>query len=276
MFRKLAVPLAVFVSICSATLASPVLIAKTHAYGPRVRLHEFQSELLQEKKRFAVVLPENFDAAKTNWPVLFFLHGLGRNEQTLLQDGTTRATLFKAPFVIVLTQGSDSWYVNSPVTKKAYQSYIEEAWTLAQAHYGLSQERARRGIAGWSMGGFGAMRLAETHADEFCAVATIIGLLDFPKPSTAFKLPTKIIGEDPAYWSTINPLTHAEKIRGLSVLMLTGDKSGDKPMNETFHQRLDELKISHEYRELPGGHSFGVIQQALPIVLEFMGKQLGK
>jgi S-formylglutathione hydrolase FrmB len=258
----------------AAASAAPALISKMHAFGPRVRHHEFQSEVLQEKKRFAVVLPAAYDPAKPNWPVLFLLHGLGRNEQTLLQDQTARTALLKAPFVIVLPQGSDSWYVNSPVTRKQYQTYIEEVFDLAQAHYHLSQERRQRGIAGWSMGGFGAMRLAEAHADQFAAVATIIGLLDFPKPDLAFKVPVKVVGEDPAYWATINPLNHADKLRGLSVLLITGDKAGDKPLNETFRQRLQALHIPHDYRELPGGHSFGVIQQALPIVLEFMASKI--
>lgn len=260
----------------SGPATGPAVKTLKHTYGPRVRLHEFQSVTLGEKKRFAVVLPANYDAAKGDWPVLLLMHGLGRNEQTLLKDETTRATLLSAPFVIVLPQGSDSWYVDSPVTNKKYQTYIGEVLAVARQQYGLSARRQRCGIAGWSMGGFGAMRIAETHADQFAAVATIIGLLNFPQEGTAFDrlFPYRVLGKDKTFWESVNPLPKAANVKGMAVLLVTGDKAGDKPMNEAFHQRLTELNIPHEYRVLEGGHSFGVIQRALPIVMDFMAKNI--
>jgi len=69
-----------------------------------------------------------------------------------------------------MTKGS--FYVNSPHTGN-YEDYILEVVRHVEANYRTIQDRARRIIAGGSMGGYGALRLALHHPHLFGAAAVL-------------------------------------------------------------------------------------------------------
>jgi enterochelin esterase-like enzyme len=43
-------------------------------------------------------------------------------------------------------------------------------------------------------------------------------------------------------------------------------------MNRALHSRLTSEKVQHEYLELPGGHKFDVVVEALPRLLLFFAR----
>src|SRR5690606_24439200 len=105
---------------------------------------------------------------------LFLFHGRGRTERSLIDDPGTRAALLAAPFVTILPDGDDGWYINSPIkTADRYQDYTDEVVQLATVSFNLSTVPAQRGLSGWSMGGYGCTRYAITHHDKFAALAPI-------------------------------------------------------------------------------------------------------
>jgi S-formylglutathione hydrolase FrmB len=73
----------------------PFLVGQAHAQG-RIDCNALQSHILGETVHYCVMLPPDYDAATAGhsprrYPVLYFLHGLGDNEQTLCSkavDGT--------------------------------------------------------------------------------------------------------------------------------------------------------------------------------------------
>ena len=81
---------------------------------------------------------------------------------------------------------------------------------------------------------------------------------------------------DEAVWREHNPLTHASRLKGMSILITTADAAFDRTMNENFARRLKELKIDHEYQTLRGGHTFEVVRASLPGVVAFMNRSLAR
>jgi len=65
-----------------------------------------------------------------------------------------------------------SFYVNSPYTGN-YENYILESIQYVDAHYRTHSDPASRVIAGGSMGGYGALRLALHHPQLFGHVAAL-------------------------------------------------------------------------------------------------------
>ena len=134
----------------------------------------------------------------------------------------------------------------------------------------------RTGICGWSMGGYGAIRFAEAFPDQIRAVASGIGLLDYPSKD----LPVKefgvadCFGKDTALWPSFNCMTNAEKLRGIDILVIAAKEAWDYQMNLNFHARLEKLGIKHDYREISGGHTFQSVQESLPQWFEFMNNHL--
>lgn len=261
-----------------AHLGKPSTV-RVEPLGRRIEAVTFSSAVLKRDKTFSAVLPERYDRSRGEWPVLFLFHGRGRHERSLVDDAACRKALLSAPFVVVLPDGDDDWYIDSPVqTGQRYQAYVQEVIEVADRRYRLSRRRESRGLSGWSMGGYGSTRLAVVWPQEFGAVAPVIGLLDFPREGLpegqSYRVPVDRFGDDPDVWAQLNPITLADRLRDTSILIVTADQAFDRTMNENFAGRLKDLGIRHEWRMLDGRHTFDTVRRALPMVIEFMTRSL--
>src|ERR1700732_4753795 len=99
---------------------SPVAHAQS-----RIDCDALNSKVLKYVVHFCVYLPAGYDSAPANpsaptrrYPVLYFLHGLGDNEQTLFNSGgwtlldDLRRQRKIGEFLIVAPEGRRSFYVN--------------------------------------------------------------------------------------------------------------------------------------------------------------------
>lgn len=208
-------------------------------------------------------------------PVLFLLHGRGRNCRSLIELPAIRQLMLDADIWIILPEGEEGWYMNSPVRPAdRYADYLAEVLKTADVRYALTRDPARRAITGWSMGGYGAMRFAQTHADEFGLVATMIGLVDFPReenlpPGQNYQVPVSRFGADPAVWRAQNPINDVAALRGKAILLITAEDAFDRTMNANFSAALTSAGLAHEYRCLAGGHSLATVEVAVVLVLDF-------
>lgn len=166
----------------------------------RVEIIFHESEILKGNflkdpfvRRVAVYLPPDYDEAR-RFPSLYLLAGFtGRgtmmlNESTWdenIQERLDRliATQKIQPMIVVLpdcfTKYGGSQYINSGGTGR-YEDYLmQELVPYIDAHYRTIPERERRGIAGKSSGGYGALVQAMHHPDIFGAVACHSGDMHF-------------------------------------------------------------------------------------------------
>ena len=114
-----------FVRISLALLAlclAPLL----HAEG-RAECSVIKSSILDRPVRYCAFLPESFDQDKTRrFPVLYYLHGLGDNEQSLLNLGgwDVIAELRRegkiGDFIVLAPSAGRTFYLNSENGKIRY------------------------------------------------------------------------------------------------------------------------------------------------------------
>ena len=271
-------------AVASIFVASSTAAPVVTSLGDRVDAVTFDSSILGKNKEFCVVLPEGYSSSKPDWPVLFLLHGRGRHNRSLIEDPDSLAHLKSAGFVIVLPDGDDSWWIDSPaIPASKYETYLEEVIALSSSMYKLTDNAEKRGLTGWSMGGYGCTRFAERHADKFGVLSPIIGLLDYPKDPAAFpagqSYPVREqFGTDESIWPDYNPINDAEKLRGMDIQIITGADAFDRTMNENFHNKLTSLGIDHKwvlYDHTAGfdvSHSFEMVRNSLPAVISFVEK----
>jgi enterochelin esterase-like enzyme len=241
----------------------------------RITHYAFTSAVLKKPMAFNVVFPTGYKETGRPWPVLFFLHGLGRNEKTLIDDPASRELLLAQPYVIVLPKGENGWYFDSPFDPgRQFASYLDEVVALAGKTLNISSERSERAIGGWSAGGFGSVWACLRHPDSFGTLATIIAVVDFPAEGARFPLTPATFGTDPARWPEFNPLPRAAELKNLNILLVIGEKASDAAMNDRLSAALNAAHIPHEVVRLPGGHSFPTVQGGLGPVLQFVGKHL--
>jgi len=231
---------------------------------------EWSCRALGEARKASLAIPEG-EAPKGGWPMLTLLHGLGRDHRTVVDAQGFDAWMKGKSFALLCPDGGSGWYLDSPVDPAwRYSEMLTEAIDAARGAWQLSSERGLSGIAGWSMGGYGAIRLAERSPRSFSFAASIIGLLDFPKRGDEL-LPVgipKAFGENPELWRKLSCMAEPEKLENMELLIVAGRRAWDFPMSRRFHKRLLDLGIECRYEEIDAGHEWRAVAEALPILFD--------
>src|SRR6516164_9340741 len=186
-----------FLQVCVGLLVG--LLAFTfapiaHAQG-RAECATFPSTILSRNVRYCAYLPASFDTDKSkHYPVLYYLHGLGDNEQSLLNTGgwdlieDLRRTGKVGDFVVLAPNGGHTFFMNSADGKIRYEDFLtKEFMPQMEKKYRVASTRAKRGVTGVSMGGFGALRLAFKYPEQIGAVSAQMPALlaEVPQDSVA-------------------------------------------------------------------------------------------
>ena len=118
-------------------LASYVAAAQS-----RIDCSALNSRILKQVVHYCVYLPAGYDASAAQhppqrYPVLYFLHGLGDNEQTLFNTGgwtlldDLRRQHKMGDFLIVAPEGRRSFYINSADGSVRYSDFFLQEFTAA-------------------------------------------------------------------------------------------------------------------------------------------------
>jgi S-formylglutathione hydrolase FrmB len=260
----------------------------------RIDCNALNSHTLGQLVHYCVLLPPGYDREARAYPVLYFLHGLGENEQTLFQTGgwTLIDDLRKGghlkDFLIVTPEGRASFYVNSADGKTRYSDFfVREFVPMIEGHYRIRRERAWRAITGISMGGYGALRFAFAYPEMFSAVSAQSAALMTATPqqlnatlqsgTPLGRLLGAVFGNpiDIAHWRENDPFALARKNRiAISRLAIYFNCGDDDQYDfekgaEALHRQLDGEHIKHEYHLYPGDHSAPYFLRHLGEVIEF-------
>jgi S-formylglutathione hydrolase FrmB len=253
------------------------------------------SAILGRQVAYCAILPPSYDAQSTRrYPVLYFLHGLGENEQILIAAGGLSLVeeLWEqkqlGEFLIVTPAAGSSFYINSRDGRTRYEDFmVQEFLPFIEKHYRARTGRASRGISGVSMGGYGALHLAFRHPDLFGSVATHSAALIEKLPSDIGDNPgigrllERPFGSppDPAFWDRESPITIARtaNLAGLAIYFDCGaqDDLGLDTGNGALDRVLTARHIAHEFHLYPGGHNWEYFAAHLPASLEFESRALG-
>ena len=119
----------------------------------RIECNSFPSKILTHPVNYCVILPPSYDADKSRkYPVLYFFHGLGDNEQmfihaggfNLVQDLWERSQL--GEFLIATPNAGNSFYINSHDGTVRYEDFlVREFLPGIEARYRTRPGRASAG-----------------------------------------------------------------------------------------------------------------------------------
>ncbi|MGB0034480.1 MAG: alpha/beta hydrolase family protein [Candidatus Acidiferrales bacterium] len=283
-----------------AALAFLFLIPSHPAYAAtgRAECQSMPSKILAHSVAYCILLPPTYDAEKTRrYPVLYFLHGLGDNEQMFLHSGgwNMAEDLWEqhqlGEFLIVTPAAGVSFYINSHDGSVRYEDFmLQEFLPFIEGHYRIRAGRAFRGVGGISMGGYGALRLAFRHPELFVSVTAQSAALIDKLPDIALGQSQKsarmqilgdVFGSPPerAFWEANNPLRLARsaKLARLKIYFDCGseDNYGFDAGAESLHRVLASRLIPHEFHIYPGSHNWVYFAEHLPASLEFHAHAFG-
>jgi S-formylglutathione hydrolase FrmB len=257
----------------------------------RVECKSFTSKILGRPVPYCIILPPSFDADKSRqFPILYFLHGLGDNEQSFIQTGAWNLTDdlrergILREFLIATPQGDASFYINSRDGKLRYEDFLlQEFFPEIERRYRAAPGRGHRAIAGISMGGYGALHLAFRHPQLFSSVSAHSAALIEQLPAYLGPTPetsrAKVLGTvfgtppDPAFWQHNSPLAlaRAADLRGLKIYFDCGDQDdyGFEVGAAALDKILDARHFAHAYHLYPGRHDPAYFSEHLPASLQF-------
>ena len=298
-------------AIATAVGAAALLLAAPHG---TVRVERFFSPALGVEKHYVVYLPPSYATAPARrYPVAYYLHGLTGNEadwvslasidvvaDSLIASGTPE-------MILVMPDGDDGWYTNWEEAPQPYGACMVDtllnraapALCVAQARYEdyiardlvrhvdstyrTLADRRHRGIAGLSMGGYGAVTIALEHPDVFSAGASHSGVLSplFAGPHP-FAAPARYhtaidslaagwrgmwgaiapaFGRTITAWAARDPAGLARRLAASggpmpALFIDVGAQDGLVDQSRAFHAELAVLRIPHAYAEWPGKHDW--------------------
>ncbi|HKW90236.1 MAG TPA: alpha/beta hydrolase family protein [Candidatus Acidoferrales bacterium] len=272
-------------------IAALALALPAEASLGRIECRAVSSKILRRDIRYCAILPPTYDASKTRrFPVLYFLHGLGGNEQWIVASGgwnliedLWQQDLIRE-FLIVTPDGDTSFYINSRDGRERYEDFfIREFIPFIDRTYRTKAERRYRGIGGVSMGGYGALHLAFRYPQMFTSVSANSAALIEKLPNVSFADPRHsrllrildAFGRPPdrKYWDRNNPFTFARTahLNGMKIYFDCGteDDFAFEEGAQQFHELLNSLHIPHEFHLYPGGHDAIYFARHMPAAFEF-------
>ena len=131
------------------------------------------------QRQIGIYLPKAYFASDKTLPVVYFLPGFGDSVMLNVNIPKDFDGVFNTyqPTIIVVVSGVNllggSFFVDSSVTGGWSDFVLKDVVGYIDANYRTLAKRESRGIAGHSMGGFGALNLAMRHSDVFGSVFSI-------------------------------------------------------------------------------------------------------
>ncbi|HEX4935185.1 MAG TPA: alpha/beta hydrolase family protein [Gemmatimonadaceae bacterium] len=278
----------------------------------------FWSQSLGTHKRALVWLPPGYAREpQRRYPTAYYLHGLWGSET----DWTTQGRLHVAldsltagglpEMIVVMPDGDDGWYTtwNTLVDVAScrrgftarpgdevdasycvpwphYDDYIaRDLVSAVDGQYRTVPSRARRAIAGLSMGGFGALSMALQYPDVFRAAASHSGvvspLYDGPHPFDGtpryaatdsaireawgerfWPIVAPVFGYDLAGWTARDPFRRVQQLLAKNpslvpaIFLDCGTEDGLVDQNRALRAELTRIGRPPRYAEWPGKHDW--------------------
>lgn len=246
---------------------------------------DFFSDVLEVGCSMTVVLPqpteeqigvEGDSIPRTDFPVLYLLHGLSDDHTAWLRYTSVERYAAAAGLAVVMPAVSRSFYANERNGGRYWDYVVDELPAIVGNFFRISQDPAQTYVAGLSMGGYGAMKLALTHPDRFAAAATLSGALDLDELSSRperVDLFHRIFGEtipDDADIFKLLDAADADTLPRIHVSTGTEDAAGLVEGNRRFAAGLEAkgADVTSDFR--PGEHVWQLWDDLLPEVIDWM------
>jgi S-formylglutathione hydrolase FrmB len=260
------------------------------ADSPRIERHAVEGIAV------SVLLPRTYASEpRRRYPVLYLLHPAVSHEltwlaETGLAEFTAGLRAAEEAIVVMPDGGSLGFYTDWADGSHLWETFhVRQLPAWVERTYRTLAERRHRAVAGFSMGGFGAMHYAVRHPERFGAAAAFSGAVsmrDWSASAVALGLGPSQAGCDgrpPSAASPFgepfgeqayaehNPVDLAPRLRGMTVFLsrangvpCPGDERGTysaahagepaiAPMTERMHEALDAAGVEHSVKRFDCG-----------------------
>ncbi|MFL0246377.1 alpha/beta hydrolase [Candidatus Clostridium stratigraminis] len=146
----------------------------------------FSSEVLGMNTSIYVILPQNKTSqigkegsfASNKYKALYLLHGLSGDHTDWQRKTSIERYVDSMGLAVVMPDAGKSFYTDMKNGERYFTYIAEELPKIARQFFPLSEKREDNFIAGLSMGGYGAFKIALSCPEKYAAAASLSGALD--------------------------------------------------------------------------------------------------
>ncbi len=271
---------------------------------------QFYSRVLGLSCTMGVILPEadqGIGVGESVWdgvtplPVLYLLHGMSDNHTIWMRRTSLDRYAAGRKMAIVMPSAGRSYYSDQKYGLD-YLTFIgEELPAICRRFFRISARREENFIAGLSMGGYGALKVALNYPEAFGYAASMSGVLDLEQLKDirncekagdeaflerlktsdfeayrsvrdyqlCFGSPAEFRGSPNDLCALVDQLV-AEKIPFPQLHLSIGTEDYLYGTNLTFRQKLEENSVKYTYLEFPGVHEWAVWDRTIQTVLDWL------
>ncbi len=213
-------------------------------------------------------------------PTLYLLHGMSDDHTIWLRRTSIERYVERRNLAVVMPAVERSFYTDMAKGGRYWQFISEEVPAVARALFPLSDQRQDNFVAGLSMGGYGAFKMALAHPERFAAAASLsgaVGIADVHRHGDQRWMEelTNIFGDLALLPGSANDLRFlagqaaqaAEKPR-LYQCCGAGDFLIED--NRRYRDFIQPLGFDYTYAEGPGEHTWAFWDEYIQKVLDWM------
>ena len=215
-------------------------------------------------RNLTIYLPPNYanDPAR-RFPVIYFLPDFQEPSDDVINgiknaaDKPSPVQGFSEPIVVALdanTSRKESMYGSSPAAGDWERFIADDLVGYVDSHYRTLSKRISRGLAGHSMGAYGALRIGMKRPDVF---------------SSLYLMSACCLTETN---STLEQNSNLMNHYGIAIEIGDGDAS--LAANRQLHEAMMSLHVRHSYQEYEGNHTSKAGERFERNLLPFFSKNL--
>lgn len=247
----------------------------------------FYSEELKMTTQLKVIFPDlsnDVTPLFTGEPkVLYLLHGLSGNCEEWSRFSKIEYYAKKYNLTVIMPEVQRSFYASGTLGMNYFRYVADELPVLCEKWIRLDASRENTFIAGESMGGYGAVKIALNRPRRYAAAASLSGVLDYESfiedvksgkwpdmtPEEIYQMhgPTGSPKDCEIPIKLVKRLaTDPERPR---LIQLCGTEDFLYEGNQAFRKAAEASGYGHTYLEGPGGHEWPYWDKAIQYAIQF-------
>ena len=243
----------------------------------------FPSKQLNRTVQYILILPDKGIDPDTK--CIMFLHGINDCMEDWLLNSPVLPLFRNKNAALIFPNGENSFYVDHAGYVNYGVYFGEELVQHLISVYHLPADRNNWRIAGYSMGGFGALRTGWKYAQNFSKIAAFSSALVADNAVKSTEDAMFVIEKRSFFASVFGDLDHLkesdkdpeylikERLKeGVQIPMYLACGTEDFLLRENrkFHQFLNDNDIGHIYEERPGTHNWTFWSDAIEKAAEWL------
>lgn len=254
------------------------------------RLHmHLNSRVLGMPITLDVILPQYLPGTSNGtdnlppYKALYLLHGMEAKGDVWLRRTNLEHYTLKLPMAVIMPSCQNSWYADMVHGRDYYTFVAKELPDICETMFPIMSGRENRSIGGFSMGGYGAMKIGLLESDSFSAVISIAGALLNPSADTDERNYSSIHNRENIFGKLENMAGSDNDVFAVAARQKNSGKKLPQifsycgrsdflfETNNKFAGHLNSLGIPLTYEVVEGNHDYATCDRGLKAGLDWLG-----